>query len=245
MGDFTVRISGKQAGEEVSVQHAPLKEVREALDALYTLIAKTSDGPEPAAVGFRDGSLKVVASLPVQTRIYLDDVMQQRQPSADEPYMAFIRTLERSSRTSGLDFDVLRDDVQVAHVTPHEGAKLLAREPRWVRTTLTFSGQVLSMGGKRPNVHVVSDHTGQTYIIAIDEKTIQALRPYQRYVFDVQAEQALDDPAKLRNIKYRAHLPLGGRMSVQDLIASEAPKWADEPDPEAWLSKLRGNSGVH
>lgn len=243
MNEFTVRISGKQAGEEVSVQHVPLKEVREALDALYVLISKTSDQPNPA-VSFRDGSLEVVAALPVQTAFYLDEVMRQQRTGADERYMDFIRRLERTSRTSGLVFEVLSDAVAVATITPAEGANLRVREPVWVRTTLTFTGQVLSMGGKRPNIHVVSDHTGETHIIAIDAKAIQELRPYQRYVFDVQAEQAFDDAGQLRNMKYRSHLPLGRRMGIQELIASEAPKWADVSDPDAWVDELRGNSGV-
>lgn len=245
MSEFTVKISGKQAGEEVSVLHAPLKEVREALDALYTLISKTSDGPEQSAVSFQDGSLNVVASLPTQTTLYLDDVTQQRHPNADEPYMIFIHSLERSSRTSGLDFTVLRDDVQAAFITPHEGAKLRVREPRWVQTTLTLTGKILSMGGKRPNIHVVSDHSGETYIIATNEKTIQGLQAYQRYVFDVQAEQAFDNPSKLRGLKYRSHLLVGKRLSIQELIASEAPKWADVTDPDAWIAAQRGNSGVN
>jgi hypothetical protein len=224
MSEFTVKISGKQAGEEVSVLHAPLKEVREVLDALYALIARTSDEPEPAAVSFRDGSLALGLTLPSQTGAYLAEVLQQRQPGTDEPYMVFIRSLERSSRTSGLDFAVLSDDVQVANVTPRDGANLQAREARWIRTTLTLTGRIQSLGGKRPNIHVVSEQTGETLIVAIDQKAIQELRPYQRYVFDVQAEQAFDDPRKLRNLKYRAHLSAQQRMGVEELIAQEAPK---------------------
>ena len=244
MNEFTVKISGKQAGEEVSVQHAPLKEIKETLEALYALIAHTSDSSEPASVSFRDGSLAVVAQLPPQTGSYLAEVMRQPQHNADEEYANFIGKLAKSSRISGLDFSVLQDDVEVVQITPHGGAELRVREPRWVTTTLTMTGRILNMGGRRPNIHVESEHSGETYIVSIDQKTIQELRLYQRYVFDVQAEQAFDDASKLRNMKYRSHLLLAKRMSIEELIALEAPKWADVADPDAWVAMLRGNSDL-
>lgn len=245
MSEFTVKISGKQAGEEVSPQHAPLKELKEALEALHKLIRETSEQAEQTSIGFRSGSLAVVASLPLDTAVYLSEVTQVKRPKADEPYMAFIQALEASSRRSGLDFTVLRDDVQTAVITPREGANLRAIEPRWVRTTLTFTGQVLSMGGRKPNIHVISEHTGDTYILSIDAKTIQQFQLYHRYVFDVQAEQAFEDPGKLRNFKYRAHLPISARMSLEELIRREGPKWAEVSDPDAWVAKLRGTRDLH
>lgn len=32
------------------------------------------------------------------------------------------------------------------------------------------------------------------------------------------------------------------RMSIEELIALESPKWADVPDPDAWVAALRGRT---
>lgn len=97
------------------------------------------------------------------------------------------------------------------------------------------------MGGKNPNIHVLEDHTFETRIIAIDGQTVQDLRLYKlRYIFDVEAEQALEDPSKLRNFKYRSHLAIPQKMSLQDFIAAESPKWSDVDNAEDWVSVMRG-----
>ncbi len=241
MNEFTIRISGKQAGEEVSPTHAPLKEVKEIFDALYALIRQTTGENEPSVVSFKAGSLMVVAHPPLSTLTHLDEVIREGHPQSDQPYTRFVEQLEKVSRNSGLDMALLRDDVVVASITPKEGASLRPREPLWVRTTLTLSGLIMNMGGKNPNIHVLEDHTFETRIIAIDGQTVQDLRLYKlRYIFDVEAEQALEDPSKLRNFKYRSHLAIPQKMSLQDFIAAESPKWSDVDNAEDWVSVMRG-----
>lgn len=71
------------------------------------------------------------------------------------------------------------------------GANLIAREPLWVHTTLTFSGTIMNMGGINTNIHVRDDHTGETRIIAIDRQAVMQMKLYTRYAFDVDAEQML------------------------------------------------------
>jgi hypothetical protein len=242
MSEFAIRMSGKQVGEEVSPNHAPLKEIKEILDALYALINRTSNTNEPSAVSFHSGSLIVVTRPPQQTLDYLDAVAQQRHLNKDEPYMDFISKLERVSRVSGLDFSFLRDDVQIATITPKEGASLSAREPIWIHTTLTFSGEIMNMGGVNTNVHIRDDQTSETRIVSIDRQTVVQMRLYDRYVFDVDAEQVLWDASKLRNMRYRAHLAIPKAMTIYDLISSESKKWSDIENPEDWVGSIRGRS---
>ncbi|MDO4245342.1 MAG: hypothetical protein Q4C89_04920 [Deinococcus sp.] len=241
MTELKIRITGVQDGSEVSPLNAPLKEVRDVLDALYKLIDSTDESDTDVTVRFERGSLAVVTPLPITTAAQLAYAALQPQLRIGEPYHQFVTSLERTSKRGRLNMSVERDDVRLVSIGHETGANLHTLEPRWVKTTLSITGEIVNMGGKNPNIHVQAADTGDTHIIAIDRRSVQELRLYHRYVFDVQAEQTFDEGRKLRNLKYRSHLTYPKRLSLQEMIEREAPKWADVENPDEWLSQLRGS----
>ena len=234
-GDKTLR----SEMQRVSIEHAPLKELHEIFNALYKFINDTSREVDTVFVELQEGSVIVNAELPPATAVYVAQEIEKKEYKRSNSLYTFISALERVSRTSGLTADVSIDDHLTYVITPQQGAGLTLKEPLWLKTELTIHGRIQDIGGKCPNIHIITQQYGEL-IVDIDIASAQSLTVYKSYTFNLTAEQNWDDPAELRNVKFVSVDLLPQQITLEQFIELEESNWEDVDNALDWVANLRG-----
>lgn len=237
--DLTLKLDGTFEGQKVTLENAPLDTVTQALEALRTFVRATSDRASTASVGFGSGSLAIHPQLPPDSAVVFQTSLAMESFSEGDAYLELMGSLQKALRERDLYFAVMLGEREALRVKS-DGVLLNVVEESWLETTTTVFGQLIDLGGKKPNIHVETEEYGKLRIDATRDQ-IRRLQAYTFYNFSIQCQILLQDLPVYRDCRLRDFTKAHGDIGIQEAIQLESPRWKDVGDVSAWVRSIRGS----
>lgn len=249
MKDLSIRISGTAGKTEegaellsqVNLDNAPLKEIHDTINAIYKFILDTADDVKECTVGFSKGSFLMNTHLPEKSAEFVENALKEDNFLPNDPYFVLLSSLERIARLSELDIDFGLDQKYSHRLTSTSGVGLVVKEPLWLKSELTVYGTVTNLGGKKPNVHFLTEDYGEI-IVSIDVRTAQRLTVYKSYNFNLIADQDFDNLSEIKNIKFISMDEPVDPIDLDEYVRREQHNWSDIQNPTSWVRSVRSGT---
>jgi hypothetical protein len=198
-------------------------------------------------VGIEEGSYKVIVPMMALVAGLASDVALLASGNLDDmdaKRAAVIEEWQKSaSRVQTRRYGLRAESGRTVQI--HSGSHF-ARHDRgtWVKVEKYLLGQVIDLGGKKPNVHLqLPDGTTVKVTTSQDQVRDQSDNlVYRRALLQVRAEEDLQT-GKLRNVhllNFVRYQPNFDPDAFEAMVAKGRKAWADVPDASQWVEDQRG-----
>jgi hypothetical protein len=198
-------------------------------------------------VGIEEGSYKIIVPMMALVAGLASDVALLASGNLDDmdaKRAAVVEEWQKSaSRVQTRRYGVRAESGRTVQI--HAGSHFARHDQgTWVKVEKYLLGQVIDLGGKKPNVHLqlpdgttVKVTTSQDQVLDQNENLV-----YRRALLQVRAEEDLHT-GKLRNVhllQFVRYQPTFDADAFEAMVAKGRKAWADVPDASQWVEDQRG-----